>query len=84
MLRLASLCLACLIAASLLFLPAARGRELTAAGHALLSPLLLMVCALFVHGVGMRPGRGIAHWLLAPWLLWPATLLMAALWWLKS
>lgn len=84
MARLASLGLACLTAIALMLLPAVRGRELSSAGHALLTPLLLLVCALFVHGLGYRPKHRLASRLLTPWLLWPSTALLAWWWWIRS
>lgn len=82
--RAVSLMLAVAFAAGLLFLPAMRGRELTAAGHALLTPLLLVVCALFVHGLGYVPRRTWAARLLSAWLLWPLAVALALAWWASS
>lgn len=84
MTRAASLLLAAMLCLALLLLPAMRGRELTAAGHGLLTPLLVLVCALFVHGVGIAPRHGWAKRLLSPWLLWPSATALAAWWWLAS
>jgi predicted membrane protein len=82
--RALSLLLAVAVSTGLMLLPAMRGGELTAAGHGLLSPLVIAVCALFVHGLGYEPRRRALRWLLSPWLLWPLTLALAALWWLRS
>jgi predicted membrane protein len=82
--RAISLLLAVAIALGLLFLPATRGRELTAVGHALLTPLLLVVCALFVNGVGYVPRRAWAARLLSAWLLWPLAAAIALAWWVSS
>ena len=79
--RAVSLLLALGLSAALLLLPAMRGRELGAAGHGLLTPLLLALCALFVHGVGYVPTRPWLARLLAPWLLWPLVALLAAALW---
>ena len=79
--RVISLLLAALVASGLLLLPAMRARELTPAGHGLLMPLMLTVCSLFVHGLGYRPQRRWSIALLSPWLLWPLTVGLAALWW---
>ncbi|QDH69196.1 cyd operon YbgE family protein [Marilutibacter alkalisoli] len=84
MARIVSLLLALTLSAALLILPAMRARELTSAGHGLLMPLLILVCALFVHGLGLRPQRRWAQAMLSPWLLWPASLVLAATWWWLS
>lgn len=84
MARALSLLLAVMVSAGLMLLPAMRGGELTPAGHGLLTPLVIAVCALFVHGLGYRPRRRALRWLLSPWLLWPATVALAALWWCRS
>lgn len=75
-----SLLLAVGFAAGLLFLPAMRGRELTPIGHALLMPLLLVVCALFVHGLGYVPRRAWAARLMSAWLLWPLAATLGSGW----
>lgn len=80
MARVVSLLLACGLTLGLLFLPAMRGGGMTAAGHGLLSPLLLSICAGFVHGVGYRPLRPWLRALVHPLLLWPAMLGLAILW----
>jgi len=80
MARVVSLLLACGLALGLLFLPAMRGGGMTAAGHGLLSPLLLSICAGFVHGVGYRPLQPWLRALVHPLLLWPAMLGLAILW----
>ncbi len=46
-----------LISQGLMLLPAIRGCKLTRTGHGLLSPLLIAVCALFVHGLGYQSPR---------------------------
>ncbi len=84
MARFASLLLAFALTAGLLLLPALRARELTATGHALLSPLVIVVCALLVHGLGMRFDTRWARALLHPLLLWPLALGLSAAWWLTS
>ncbi|MEI2455015.1 cyd operon YbgE family protein [Lysobacter firmicutimachus] len=75
-----SLLLASALSLALLFLPAMRGGEISAAGHGLLSPLMLLICAGFVHGVGFRPRHALGRAVLHPAWLWPAMLSMAALW----
>ncbi|MBX9402881.1 cyd operon YbgE family protein [Lysobacter sp. BMK333-48F3] len=80
MARAVSLLLASALSLALLFLPAMRGGEMTAAGHGLLSPLMLLICASFVHGVGLRPRHALGRAALHPAWLWPAMLGMAALW----
>ena len=76
-----SLVLAFAVTAALLFLPAMRGGELTPAGHGLLTPTLLVVCALFVHGIGYRADRAWVGRILSPWVLWPlVAVLCVALW----
>ena len=84
MARAVSLLLAVGLAAALLLLPAMRGRELTAAGHGLLTPLLLAICGGFVHGLGYMPRNRILRWMLRPQLLWPAMLGLSAAWWWLS
>jgi predicted membrane protein len=83
-LRLLSLLLACALTAGLLLLPAMRGRELSASGHALLTPLVIVVCGLLVHGLGMRFESRWARVLVHPALLWPLAIALSALWWLRS
>lgn len=78
--RAVSLLLAVAFAGGLLFLPAMRGRELTPIGHALLMPLLLVVCALFVHGLGYLPQGAWAARLMSAWLLWPLAVALATGW----
>lgn len=78
MARLASLLLGALLALGLLFLPAARGRELSAAEHGWITLVLLAVCALFVHGSGFGFESGVLRRLFSPWLLWPLALACAA------
>ncbi len=79
-----SLLLAAGLAAALMLLPALRARELAHAGHALLPLLLILVSALFVHGLGYRPDRAWLRAVLQPWLLWPLSLIVAVLWWVVS
>jgi len=79
-----SLVLAVVVCSGLMLLPAMRGSELTPAGHGLLPPLMMAASALFVHGLGYRPRRRWSVWLLSPWLLWPLTVALAALWWQHS
>lgn len=79
--RAASLLLAFTLAAGLWLLPFLRGQALGGAGHGLLALLLLVVCALFVHGVGYRATHAALDRLLAPWLLWPLALLLGLAWW---
>ena len=76
-----SLVLAFLATAALLLLPAMRGGELTSAGHGLLTPTLLVVCALFVHGIGYRPDRAWVGRGLSPWVLWPLAGVLSLAWW---
>lgn len=83
MARLLSLLLGAMMALALLFLPAARGRELTGGEHGYMSLLLLAICALFVHGSGFRFHAGWARRVFSPWLLWPATALAAGLFWAR-
>lgn len=78
MARLASLLLGGLLALGLLFLPAARGRELSAAEHGWMTLVLLAICALFVHGSGFRFRARWLQRLFSPWLLWPLALACAA------
>lgn len=81
MARLLSLLIGAALALSLLFLPAARGRELTGAEHGAMTLVLVAICALFVHGSGFRFERAWLRRLFSPWLLWPlAALLWAAFW----
>lgn len=79
-----SLLLAILVSSALMLLPAMRGGELSAAGHGLLSPLMLTVCALFVHGLGYRPRHRASARLLSPWLLWPLVIALSWWWWRAS
>jgi predicted membrane protein len=79
--RTASLLLAFALTAGLWLVPFLRGHAPSAAEHGLLAPLLLTVCALFVHGVGYRPAHAVLDRLLSPWLLWPLVLLLALAWW---
>lgn len=80
MARAVSLLLASVLALALLFLPAMRGGEMTPAAHGWLSPLMLSICAGFVHGLGYRPTRPWARALLHPLLLWPAMATLAVIW----
>lgn len=84
MARAISLLMAAAFAGGLLFLPAMRGRELTPTGHALLMPLLLVVCALFVHGLGYVPRRAWAARLMSARLLWPFAAALGAGWTISS
>lgn len=81
MARVVSLLLGGGLALALLFLPAARGRELTASEHGLMTLVLLAVCALFVHGSGFHFRARWAGRLFSPWLLWPAAALAATVFW---
>ena len=76
-----SLALAFAFTAALLLLPAMRGGELTPAGHGLLAPTLLALCALFVHGIGYRPDRAWVERVLSPWVLWPLAAILCLAWW---
>lgn len=78
--RAISLLMAVAFAGGLLFLPAMRGRELTPLGHALLMPLLLVVCTLFVHGLGYVPRHVWAARLMSARLLWPLAAALGAGW----
>ena len=84
MTRVISLLLAVVLSAGLLLLPALRGRELSAAGHGLLIPLLLAICGGFVHGVGYVPRNRFLCRLLQPQLLWPLLSGLGAAWWWLS
>jgi predicted membrane protein len=84
MARAVSLFLALALTAGLLLLPAMRGRDLTAAGHGLLMPLLLAICGGFVHGLGYVPLRPHLRRLLQPLLLWPAMAGLGVAWWWLS
>ncbi|MBS0215946.1 MAG: Cyd operon protein YbgE [Proteobacteria bacterium] len=79
MARLLSLLIGGALAFGLLFLPAARGRELTGGEHGAITLALLAVCALFVHGSGFRFRRRWLQRLFSPWLLWPIALLFVAM-----
>ncbi|MFK3649446.1 cyd operon YbgE family protein [Lysobacter enzymogenes] len=78
--RALSLLLAAALSLALLLLPAMRGAGLSPGAHGLLTPLVMAICAGFVHGVGFRPRRGWARALLHPLLLWPLMLGLATLW----
>lgn len=78
--RALSLLLAASLSLALLLLPAMRGAALSPGAHAWLTPLVMALCAGFVHGVGFRPRRIWARAPLHPALLWPAMLGLAALW----
>ena len=81
MARLLSLLAGGASALGLLFLPAARGRELTGGEHAMATLVLVAACALFVHGSGFRFERAWLRRLFSPWLLWPlAALSWTAFW----
>lgn len=82
--RVISLLLAIALSAGLLLLPAMRGRELNAAGHGLLTPLLLAICGGFVHGLGYLPRNRFLRRLLQPLLLWPAMAGLGVAWWWLS
>ena len=84
MARAISLLMAAAFAGGLLFLPAMRGRELAPTGHALLMPLLLVVCGLFVHGLGYVPRRSWVMRSMSPWLLWPLAAALAVAWTVAS
>jgi predicted membrane protein len=76
MARMVSLLLASTLTLVLMFYPAMRGRDLTPAGHVLLTPLLLAICAGFIHGVGYEPRWTALRRMLRPIVLWPAMLLL--------
>jgi predicted membrane protein len=76
MARIVSLLLASTLTLVLMFYPATRGRDLTPTGHALLTPLLLAICAGFIHGVGYEPSWAMLRGVLRPIVLWPAMLLL--------
>ena len=80
MTRAISLPLAVCLTLGLLFLPAVHIGQMTAAAHGLLPPLLLSICAGFVHGLGYQPVRPWLGGLLHPALLWPAMVGLAFLW----
>lgn len=77
MTRLLSLLAGGALAMALLFLPAARGRELSGGEHGATTLVLVAICGLFVHGSGFRFQRPWLRRLFSPWVLWP---LAAALW----
>lgn len=81
MARLLSLLIGGAVALGLLFLPAARGRELSGGEHGLMALVLLAICGLFVHGSGFRFERPWLRCLFSPWALWPAAVLFATLFW---
>lgn len=78
--RALSLLLAAALSLALLFLPAMRGAGLSPDAHGLLTPLVMAICAGFVHGVGFRPRRAWGRALVHPALLWPLMLGLAVLW----
>ena len=80
MTRAVSLLLASVLTLGLMLLPAMRGRELTSAGHALLTPLLLTICAGFVHGIGYQPQHVMLGRVVTPIFLWPAMAVLAIAW----
>lgn len=82
--RAVSLLGAVALSLGLLLLPAMRGREISRAGHAWLTPLLLVVCALFVHGIGYVPHRAWLARLESPPFLWPLAAWFAIVWWRVS
>lgn len=82
MARLLSLLLGGALALALLFLPAARGRALAPAEHGWMTLMLLVICALFVHGSGFRFHARWATHLFSPWVLWPSAGLTAGLFWI--
>jgi predicted membrane protein len=78
--RAISLLLASVASAGLLFLPAMRGGALSSAEHGLLAATLIVVCGLFVSGVGYVPEHRWLRPLLSPVLLWPALSAAAVAW----
>jgi len=80
MARAVSLLLASVVALGLMILPAMREGDLTSAGHALLTPLLLTVCAGFVYGIGYEPSNAALRGILRPIILWPAMLGIGMAW----
>ena len=80
--RLLSLLFAGVLAFGLLFLPAARGRELTGGEHGMMTLVLVAICGLFVHGSGFHFRRAWLNRLFSPWLLWPVAALTWAIFWL--
>ena len=83
MARLLSLLFAGALVFGLLFLPAARGRELTGGEHGMMTLVLVATCGLFVHGSGFRFERAWLRRLFSPWLLWPFAALSWAAFWLR-
>ncbi|MBS0199868.1 MAG: Cyd operon protein YbgE [Proteobacteria bacterium] len=77
--RLLSLLFGGALALGLLFIPAARGRELTAAEHGAAALVLLVACGLFVHGSGFRFRARWIRRLFSPWLLWPLAFVLPAI-----
>ena len=75
-----SLLLSAALSLGLLLLPAMRGRDLTPAGHGLLTPLLLSICAGFVHGLGFVPRKAILRSVLRPAWLWTAMIGLGVAW----
>jgi predicted membrane protein len=80
MARVLSFLLAAVLALGLLLLPALRGRGMTPAGHGLLMPLLLAICAGFIQGVGYVPDGRVPRAPLQPALLWPTMLGLGLAW----
>ncbi|MFT3897946.1 MAG: cyd operon YbgE family protein [Thermomonas sp.] len=83
MARTLSLLLGAALAFGLLFLPAARGRELTGAEHGMMTLALVAVCGLFVHGSGFRFERAWLRRVFSPWVLWPAAAASWLAFWLR-
>jgi predicted membrane protein len=78
--RAISLLLAVALSVALMLLPAMRGRDLDAYGHALLTPLLLSICGGFVHGLGYVSHNRFLRRVLHPLLLWPAMAGLGVAW----
>jgi predicted membrane protein len=83
MARLLSLLIGAALAFGLLFLPAARGRELTGAEHGAMTLVLVAICGLFVHGSGFRFERAWLRRLFSPWALWPFAAVAAGWFWMQ-
>ena len=65
------------------FLPAALSLQ-EAPVHPAPRRFALAICALFVHGSGLRMQTRALRWLFSPWLLWPLTGLLAAAFWRQA
>lgn len=83
MARLLSLLIGAALAFGLLFLPAARGRELTGGEHAAMTLVLVAICGLFVHGSGFRFERAWLRRLFSPRVLWTFAAIATGWFWMQ-